>query len=314
MTQALRLVFAGTPEFAAEHLKALLDTPHQIVAVYTQPDRPAGRGQKLMPSPVKQLALQHGLPVLQPPTLRDPAAQEELRALAPDLMVVVAYGLILPQVVLDIPRLGCINSHASLLPRWRGAAPIQRAVQAGDAESGVTVMQMEAGLDTGPMLLKVTTPITAGDTGGSLHDRLAQLGPQAVVQAIAGLAAGTLQGEVQDDALATYAHKLNKDEARIDWSRPADELERLVRAFNPWPICHSTLDGQPLKVLAAEPAEGRGQPGQILDASKDGLTVACGAGALRLTRLQLPGGKPLAFADLYNSRREQFAPGQVLGA
>lgn len=314
MTQALRLVFAGTPEFAAEHLKALLDTPHQIVAVYTQPDRPAGRGQKLMPSPVKQLALQHGLPVLQPPTLRDPAAQEELRALAPDLMVVVAYGLILPQVVLDIPRLGCINSHASLLPRWRGAAPIQRAVQAGDAESGVTVMQMEAGLDTGPMLLKVTTPITAADTGGSLHDRLAQLGPQAVVQAIAGLAAGTLQGEVQDDALATYAHKLNKDEARIDWNRPTDELERLVRAFNPWPICHSTLDGQPLKVLAAEPAEGRGQPGQILDASKDGLTVACGEGALRLTRLQLPGGKPLAFADLYNSRREQFAPGQVLGA
>ncbi|KIV65760.1 Methionyl-tRNA formyltransferase [Pseudomonas sp. FeS53a] len=314
MTQALRLVFAGTPEFAAEHLQALLDTPHQIVAVYTQPDRPAGRGQKLMPSPVKQLALQHGLPVLQPPTLRDPATQEELRALAPDLMVVVAYGLILPQVVLDIPRLGCINSHASLLPRWRGAAPIQRAVQAGDAESGVTVMQMEAGLDTGPMLLKVTTPITAADTGGSLHDRLAQLGPQAVVQAIAGLAAGTLQGEVQDDALATYAHKLNKDEARIDWSRPADELERLVRAFNPWPICHSTLDGQPLKVLAAEPAEGRGQPGQILDASKDGLTVACGEGALRLTRLQLPGGKPLAFADLYNSRREQFAPGQVLGA
>ncbi|OEC57202.1 MULTISPECIES: methionyl-tRNA formyltransferase [Pseudomonas] len=313
MTQALRLVFAGTPEFAAEHLKALLDTPHQIVAVYTQPDRPAGRGQKLMPSPVKQLALQHGLPVLQPPTLRDPAAQEELRALAPDLMVVVAYGLILPQVVLDIPRLGCINSHASLLPRWRGAAPIQRAVQAGDAESGVTVMQMEAGLDTGPMLLKVTTPITAGDTGGSLHDRLAQLGPQAVVQAIAGLAAGTLQGEVQDDALATYAHKLNKDEARIDWNHPADELERLVRAFNPWPICHSTLDGQPLKVLAAEPAEGRGQPGQILDASKDGLTVACGEGALRLTRLQLPGGKPLAFTDLYNSRREQFAPGQVLG-
>lgn len=314
MTQALRLVFAGTPEFAAEHLKALLNTPHQIVAVYTQPDRPAGRGQKLMPSPVKQLALQHGLPVLQPPTLRDPAAQEELRALAPDLMVVVAYGLILPQVVLDIPRLGCINSHASLLPRWRGAAPIQRAVQAGDAESGVTVMQMEAGLDTGPMLLKVTTPITAGDTGGSLHDRVAQLGPQTVVQAIAGLAAGTLQGEVQDDALATYAHKLNKDEARIDWNRPADELERLVRAFNPWPICHSTLDGQPLKVLAAEPAEGRGQPGQILDASKDGLTVACGEGALRLTRLQLPGGKPLAFADLYNSRREQFAPGQVLGA
>ncbi|BCG21826.1 methionyl-tRNA formyltransferase [Pseudomonas tohonis] len=314
MTQALRLVFAGTPEFAAEHLKALLDTPHSIVAVYTQPDRPAGRGQKLMPSPVKQLALQHGIPVLQPPTLRDADAQAELKALDADLMVVVAYGLILPQVVLDTPRLGCINSHASLLPRWRGAAPIQRAVQAGDAESGVTVMQMEAGLDTGPMLLKVATPISAEDTGGTLHDRLASLGPQAVVQAIAQLAAGTLVGDVQDDALATYAHKLNKDEARLDWSRPADELERLVRAFNPWPICHSTLGGEPLKVLAAQLADGSGQPGQILAASKDGLTVACGSGALRLTRLQLPGGKPLNFADLFNSRREQFAAGQVLGA
>ncbi|WP_337056086.1 methionyl-tRNA formyltransferase [Pseudomonas sp. USHLN015] len=314
MTQALRLVFAGTPEFAAEHLKALLDTPHSIVAVYTQPDRPAGRGQKLMPSPVKQLALQHGIPVLQPPTLRDADAQAELKALGADLMVVVAYGLILPQVVLDTPRLGCINSHASLLPRWRGAAPIQRAVEAGDAESGVTVMQMEAGLDTGPMLLKVATPISAEDTGGTLHDRLASLGPQAVVQAIAQLAAGTLVGDVQDDALATYAHKLNKDEARLDWSRPADELERLVRAFNPWPICHSTLGGEPLKVLAAQLADGSGQPGQILAASKDGLTVACGSGALRLTRLQLPGGKPLNFADLFNSRREQFAAGQVLGA
>lgn len=314
MTQPLRLVFAGTPEFAAEHLKALLDSPHQIVAVYTQPDRPAGRGQKLMPSPVKQLAVEHDIPVLQPPTLRDPAAQAELKALRADLMVVVAYGLILPQVVLDTPRLGCINSHASLLPRWRGAAPIQRAVQAGDAESGVTVMQMEAGLDTGPMLLKVTTPIAASDTGGSLHDRLAQLGPQAVLQAVEGLAAGTLQGEVQDDALANYAHKLNKDEARIDWSRPAVELERLVRAFNPWPICHSSLDGEPLKVLAATLGEGKGVPGQILAASKDGLTVACGEGALLLTRLQLPGGKPLNFADLYNSRREQFAVGKVLGA
>ncbi|MCY1290719.1 Methionyl-tRNA formyltransferase [compost metagenome] len=217
-------------------------------------------------------------------------------------------------MVLDTPRLGCINSHASLLPRWRGAAPIQRAVQAGDAESGVTVMQMEAGLDTGPMLLKVATPISAEDTGGSLHDRLAQLGPKAVVEAIEGLAAGTLQGEVQDDALANYAHKLNKDEARLDWSRPAVELERLVRAFNPWPICHSSLDGEPLKVLAAALAEGKGAPGQILAASKDGLTVACGEGALRLTRLQLPGGKALNFADLFNSRREQFAVGKVLGA
>ncbi|MHA6491777.1 methionyl-tRNA formyltransferase [Pseudomonas borbori] len=316
MTEALRIVFAGTPEFAAEHLKALLATPHRIVAVYTQPDRPAGRGQKLSPSPVKQLAAQHGIAVYQPQTLRDPAAQAELAALDADLMVVVAYGLILPQVVLDIPRLGCINSHASLLPRWRGAAPIQRAIEAGDTESGVTVMQMEAGLDTGPMLLKARTPITPDDTGGSLHDRLARLGPQAVIDAIDGLAAATLMGEAQDDSLATYAHKLNKEEARIDWTRPAVELERLIRAFNPWPICHSSLNEAPLKVLAALHVDGHengpGQAGEILAASKDGLIVACGEGALCLTRLQLPGGKPLNFADLYNSRREQFAVGMVL--
>ncbi|WP_296251343.1 methionyl-tRNA formyltransferase [Pseudomonas sp. UBA4194] len=309
----MRIVFAGTPEFAAEHLKALLASPHDIVAVYTQPDRPAGRGQKLMPSPVKQLALEHGIPVLQPPSLRAPEAQAELAALAPELMVVVAYGLILPQGVLDIPRLGCINSHASLLPRWRGAAPIQRAVQAGDAESGVTVMRMEAGLDTGPMLLKVSTPISAQDTGGSLHDRLAQMGPAAVLEAIDGLAQGTLVGEVQDDSLANYAHKLNKDEARIDWTRPAIELERLVRAFFPWPICHSTLHGEAVKVLAAQLDEGTGQPGEIIAASKEGLTVACGAQALRLTRLQLPGGKALNFSDLFNSRREKFLVGTVLG-
>jgi methionyl-tRNA formyltransferase len=314
MTEPLRIVFAGTPEFAAEHLKALLDSPHHIIAVYTQPDRPAGRGQKLMPSPVKQLAEQHGIVVLQPPTLRNADAQAEMVALNPDLLVVVAYGLILPQVILDIPRLGCINSHASLLPRWRGAAPIQRAVEAGDTESGVTVMRMEAGLDTGPMLLKVTTPISAEDTGGTLHDRLAELGPPAVIQAIAGLADGTLLGEVQDDALATYAHKLNKDEARIDWSRPAVELERLIRAFNPWPISHSTLNGETLKVLAANLNEGQGAPGEIILASRDGLIVACGQHALRLTRLQLPGGKALNFADLFNSRREKFAQGIVLGA
>ncbi|QGW21405.1 methionyl-tRNA formyltransferase [Stutzerimonas degradans] len=313
MTQSMRIVFAGTPEFAAQHLQALLDAGRTIVAVYTQPDRPAGRGQKLAPSPVKQLAVQHGIPVYQPQTLRDPAAQAELAALQADLMVVVAYGLILPQAVLDLPRLGCINSHASLLPRWRGAAPIQRAIEAGDDASGVTVMQMEAGLDTGPMLLKVSTPITAEDTGGTLHDRLAALGSQAVVRAVDALAAGTLQPEPQDDALATYAHKLSKDEARIDWRRPAVELERLVRAFNPWPICHTTLGSDALKIHAARVGAGQGEPGHILEASRHGLTVACGEGALSLTRLQLPGGKPLDFADLYNSRREQFAAGQVLG-
>ncbi|HLV17926.1 MAG TPA: methionyl-tRNA formyltransferase [Pseudomonas sp.] len=310
----MRIVFAGTPEFAARHLQALLDAGREVIAVYTQPDRPAGRGQKLMPSPVKQLALAHGIPVHQPQTLRDPAAQAELAALQPDLMVVVAYGLILPQAVLDIPRLGCINSHASLLPRWRGAAPIQRAVEAGDAESGVTVMQMEAGLDTGPMLLKVTTPIGAEDTGGTLHDRLAELGAAAVVEAVAGLEAGTLTGEKQDDSLACYAHKLSKDEARLDWTRPAVELERQIRALHPWPVCHSALAGEAIKVHAAQLAEGEGAPGTILAADRQGLRVACGEGALLLTRLQLPGGKPLAFADLFNSRREQFAPGLVFSA
>ncbi|WP_404439123.1 methionyl-tRNA formyltransferase [Stutzerimonas chloritidismutans] len=311
MSPSMRIVFAGTPEFAAQHLQALLDAGREVIAVYTQPDRPAGRGQKLMPSPVKQLALQHNIPVHQPQTLRDPAAQAELASLQADLMVVVAYGLILPQAVLDMPRLACINSHASLLPRWRGAAPIQRAIEAGDAESGVTVMQMEAGLDTGPMLLKVRTPIAPDDTGGSLHDRLAALGSNAVVEAVAALEAGTLAGEIQDDSLATYAHKLNKDEARIDWTRPAVELERRVRAFHPWPICQSTLDGAAVKIHAAEPGTGHGVPGQIIVADKNGLDVACGEGSLRLTRLQLAGGKPLAFSDLFNSRREQFATGKA---
>ena len=313
MTSAdLRIVFAGTPEFAAAHLQVLLEAGLNIVAVYTQPDRPAGRGHKLTPSAVKKLALEHDLPVYQPQTLRDPEAQSELAALQADLLVVVAYGLILPQVVLDMPRLGCINSHASLLPRWRGAAPIQRAIEAGDSETGVTVMQMEAGLDTGPMLLKSHTPIQPDDTGGSLHDRLADLGPPAVLQAIEGLAAGTLQGEVQDDSLATYAHKLGKADARIDWARPASELALMIRAFNPWPLAHAIWQEQPLKIWAVQLEDGSGQPGAILDCSKQGLLVACGEQALRLTRLQLPGGKPLSFADLYNARRDQFTAGQLL--
>lgn len=308
----LRIVFAGTPEFAAAHLQAMLGADLNIVAVYSQPDRPAGRGHKMQASAVKELAQQHGLPVMQPTSLRDPQAQQELAALKPDLLVVVAYGLILPQVVLDIPRLGCINSHASLLPRWRGAAPIQRAIEAGDSESGVTVMQMEAGLDTGPMLLKVVTPITGEDTGGSLHDRLAELGPTAVLQAIEQLARGEVRAQPQDDSLATYAHKLSKADARIDWQRPAIELDRLVRAFNPWPLAHAIWEEQTLKVLAATATDDHGAPGRILACDKTGLLVGCGSGALRLTRLQLPGGKPLAFADLYNARREQFAPGLQL--
>lgn len=313
MSSPLRIVFAGTPEFAASHLQALLDSEHSVVAVYTQPDRPSGRGQKLTPSAVKQLATEHDIPVLQPVNLRNPEAQQELAEFEADLMVVVAYGLILPQAILDTPRLGCINSHASLLPRWRGAAPIQRAIEAGDTESGITVMQMEAGLDTGPMLLKVSTPISATDTGGSLHDRLATLGPAAVLQSIQGLVDGSITPEKQLDGLATYAHKLNKQAALIDWQRPAAALDCQIRAMHPWPVCHSTLAGKTLKIHAAQVAAGQGQPGEILAADRDGLLVACGEQALRLTRLQLPNARALAFSDLLNSRQALFTPGQVLG-
>ncbi|NLU11871.1 MAG: methionyl-tRNA formyltransferase [Gammaproteobacteria bacterium] len=313
MSRSLRIVFAGTPEFAASHLQALLDSEHSVIAVYTQPDRPAGRGQKLTPSPVKQLASKHNIPVLQPLNLRSTEAQQELAAFNADLMVVVAYGLILPQAVLDSPRLGCINSHASLLPRWRGAAPIQRAIEAGDTESGITVMQMEAGLDTGPMLLKVKTPILATDTAGSLHDRLAMLGPDAVLQAIQGLADGSINAEKQLEGLATYAHKLNKQAALIDWQRPAAALDCQIRAMHPWPVAHTTLAGETLKIHTAQVSEGHGQPGEILSAEREGLLVACGEQALRLTHLQLPNGKALAFSDLLNSKKDLFQTGQVLG-
>lgn len=313
MSRSLRIVFAGTPEFAASHLQALLDSEHSVIAVYTQPDRPAGRGQKLTPSPVKQLASKHNIPVLQPLNLRSTEAQQELAAFNADLMVVVAYGLILPQAVLDSPRLGCINSHASLLPRWRGAAPIQRAIEAGDTESGITVMQMEAGLDTGPMLLKVKTPILATDTAGSLHDRLASLGPDAVLQAIQGLADGSINAEKQLEGLATYAHKLNKQAALIDWQRPAAALDCQIRAMHPWPVAHTTLAGETLKIHTAQVSEGHGQPGEILSAEREGLLVACGEQALRLTHLQLPNGKALAFSDLLNSKKDLFQTGQVLG-
>ena len=311
MSKSLRIVFAGTPEFAAEHLQAILQQgQHQVVAVYSQPDRPAGRGQKLVASPVKQLALEHDIPVYQPLSLRDPEAQAELAALAPDLMVVVAYGLILPQVVLDMPKLGCINSHASLLPRWRGAAPIQRAIEAGDQLSGVTVMQMEAGLDTGPMLHKVSTPISATDTGGSLHDRLATLGSAAVLDVLQQFVEQSVQAEVQDDDLATYAHKLNKAEAKIDWQQTAEQLDQQIRAFNPWPISHTQLAEHTIKVHAAEiAADYQGAAGTILAAEREGLVVACGTGALRLTKIQLPNARAMAFADVFNSKQELFTVG-----
>ena len=311
---APRLVFAGTPEFAARHLEALLDAGLLPVAVYTQPDRPAGRGKKLTPSPVKIVAQRAGIPVLQPDSLKSGEAQAELAALEPDLMIVVAYGLILPQAILDTPRWGCINVHASLLPRWRGAAPIQRAIEAGDEETGITIMQMEAGLDTGPMLASSTLNIEPDMTGGALHDALALAGPPLLLEVLGEMPGCLAAAETQDDSLATYAAKLDKAEAQLDWTRPAGELARNIRAFNPFPVCWTTLDGERIKLWQAQPAEGSGAPGCILEAGDEGLLVACGEAALLLTVMQLPGGKPLAVAELLRSRSDRLAPGVLLGS
>lgn len=303
----LRIIFAGTPEFAVPSLEALLAVGQDIVAVYTQPDRPAGRGRKLSPSPVKAAALAQGLPVLQPPTLRDETAVAELRALAADLMVVVAYGLLLPQAVLDAPRLGCVNVHASLLPRWRGAAPIQRALLAGDTESGVTIMRMAAGLDTGPAYLLRPLTIASRETGGSLGDKLARQGAQALVEALPGIANGSLIPVPQDDSQANYAHKLAKAEAEVDWSRPAVEIDRLIRALDPWPVAQTQFEGSSLRLWGSEltdlapPPEAL--PGQVLAVGKGGIAVATGVGVLRLTRLQPPGKRPMSAAEFLNARR-----------
>lgn len=301
----LRLLFAGTPEFAVPSLRAALQGG-DVLAVLTQPDRPAGRGRQPQASPVKQVALEHALPVLQPENLRDAGAQAQLAAFAPDLLIVVAYGLILPQAVLGIPRFGAWNVHASLLPRWRGAAPIQRAIEAGDAETGICLMQMEKGLDTGPVLLRAATPVSPDDTGGSLHDRLATLGARTLAEGLAHLRShgAPPPAEPQDHALATYAHKLDKTQARLDWRRPAAELARKVRAFSPWPVAEATLDGERLRIHAAVAIEGRGDPGSVIAAGREGIDVACGEGALRLLTVQRDGGKALAAADFLNARPE----------
>ncbi|WP_442780261.1 methionyl-tRNA formyltransferase [Enterobacter cancerogenus] len=314
MSKTLRIIFAGTPDFAARHLDALLSSGHNVVGVFTQPDRPAGRGKKLMPGPVKALAEEHGLPVFQPATLRPEENQQLVADLNADVMVVVAYGLILPKAVLDMPRLGCINVHGSLLPRWRGAAPIQRSLWAGDAETGVTIMKMDVGLDTGDMLYKLSCPITPEDTSATLYDKLAELGPQGLIKTLEQLAEGTAKPEVQDEALVTYAEKLSKDEALLDWALPAAQLERCIRAFNPWPMSWMTIDDQPVKVWKASVIERHVQaaPGTIVEANKQGIQVATAEGILNLESLQPAGKKAMSVQDLLNSRREWFIPGNRL--
>lgn len=314
MSTSLRIIFAGTPDFAARHLDALLSSGHQVVGVFTQPDRPAGRGKKLMPSPVKVLAEEHGLPVFQPVSLRPQENQQLVADLNADVMVVVAYGLILPKAVLDMPRLGCINVHGSLLPRWRGAAPIQRSLWAGDTDTGVTIMQMDVGLDTGDMLYKLACPITAEDTSAALYDKLAELGPKGLIDTLQQLADNRAQPEVQDEALVTYAEKLSKEEARLDWSLPAVQLERCIRAFNPWPMSWLEIDGQPVKVWQASVIVGQANaaPGTIIEASKQGIQVATVEGILNLESLQPAGKKAMSAQDLLNSRREWFTPGNSL--
>lgn len=313
MSAPLKIIFAGTPDFAARHLDALLASEHQVVGVFTQPDRPAGRGNKLTPSPVKLLAQAHDIPVFQPKSLKPEENQHLVADLQADIMVVVAYGLILPKAVLRMPRLGCINVHGSLLPRWRGAAPIQRSLWAGDTETGVTIMQMDVGLDTGDMLHKLSCPITAEDTSASLYEKLAQLGPQGMLLTLDLLASGNARPEVQDEALVSYAEKLSKEEARLDWSLSAAQLERCIRAFNPWPMSYFMIEEQPVKVWQATvlPHQNK-QPGEIVHADKQGIQIATADGVLNLVSLQPAGKKAMSAQDLLNSRREWFVPGTVL--
>lgn len=303
--RSLSVVFAGTPDFSVPALEALVASRHRVLAAYTQPDRPAGRGQQVAMSAVKQCAIRHGVPVEQPATLRDAAAVERLATWHADVMVVVAYGLILPSNVLQVPPMGCLNIHASLLPRWRGAAPIHRALQAGDRETGVTIMQMDAGLDTGPMLLERVTPIAATDTGASLHDRLAQMGADALLTALDGLLDGSISPRPQPAEGATYASKLRKEEALIDWNKSAAEIDRQIRAFNPWPVAETRWNGQQLRIWEARllPDQLQIPAGTVVGGSADGIRVATGNGVLALTRVQLAGRRAVSAAEFLNAQR-----------
>jgi methionyl-tRNA formyltransferase len=313
--QGLRIIFAGTPEFAAHHLKALLNSHHEIIAVYTQPDRPAGRGKKLTPSAVKTLALDNNIPVFQPQTLKSEDAQSQLAELQADLMVVVAYGLLLPAKVLEIPPLGCINVHGSLLPRWRGAAPIQRAVEAGDKTTGITTMQMDVGLDTGGMLLKLESPIEDNETSLSLHNKLMPIGAEALLKTLELIESDKLTPEKQDESLASYAEKISKEEAQINWQQKAEIISRKLRAFNPFPIAYSFLNESRIKFYEAKVVHQPTikAPGEILAFDKEGLLIACGENALLVTRLQIPGKKPMLIADLMNGYSDQFSIGATFG-
>jgi methionyl-tRNA formyltransferase len=313
--QGLRIIFAGTPEFAAHHLKALIDSHHCIVAVYTQPDRPSGRGKKLTPSPVKALAIENELPVFQPQSLKSETDQEQLAALNADLMVVVAYGLLLPENVLNIPHYGCINVHGSLLPRWRGAAPIQRAIDAGDQSTGITIMQMDAGLDTGDMLYKVECDIDVDETSQTLHDKLMVLGATALLKTLDLLEGNKLEPVKQNDDLATYAEKISKEEAEIDWTQSAEIIARKLRAYNPFPIAYTFIDDSRIKIYQASITNlpQKNLPGNILALNNEGLLIACGKNALLVQKLQLPGKKPMGITDIINGYSDNFKEGKSFG-
>jgi methionyl-tRNA formyltransferase len=313
LNKPLKIVFAGTPEFAALHLQSLINSEHDVIAVYSQPDRPAGRGNKLQTSAVKQLAVEHTIPVFQPQSLKTQEAQLTLAELQADIMIVVAYGLILPTAVLNSPKLGCLNVHGSLLPKWRGAAPIQRSIWAGDTETGVTIMQMDEGLDTGAILFKQSLSITKEDTSVSLYQRLAEIGPKALLETLTKL--HELQALTQDDELASYAKKLSKEEAKIDWNIPAEQLERNIRAFNPWPVAFFSLNGSNIKVYASDVVQNDNPnipAGQIVKSDKQGILIATSNKCLLLTKLQLPGKKPMLAADVLNGRADWFAVGVSL--